>query len=105
MAQEIVVLITTPSVLIARKIGQNLVKERLAACTNIILRVDSIFKWKNRICREREVLMIIKTSSGRFQKIVKRVKQLHPYTVPEIIALPIIKGSESYLKWVRQMSR
>ncbi len=89
----------------ARKIGLALVEERLAACVNIIPRVESLFCWEGKICREREALMVVKTTSRRFEKMTKRVKQLHPYTVPEIIAVPIVKGSADYLKWVRDMTR
>jgi len=105
MSKYIVVLITGPSRSVVRKIGLKIVKEKLAACVNIVPRVESIFGWQGRICRESETLMIVKTTSARFQKLEKRVMELHPYTVPEIIALPILKGSKNYLKWVSQMTR
>lgn len=104
MSREIVILITTPSRSEAQKIGLALVKERLAACVNVVPRVDSVFCWQGKICREREALMIVKTTARRFVKLQKRVKQLHRYTVPEIIALPIINGSTDYLRWVREMT-
>jgi periplasmic divalent cation tolerance protein len=105
MAGEIVVLITTPSEKEAIKIGLSLVKEGLAACVNRIPRVESVFRWQGKICRQREALMVVKTTSKQFEKLSKRVKQLHTYTVPEIIALPIRLGSPQYLKWVREMSK
>jgi periplasmic divalent cation tolerance protein len=105
MAGELVVLITAPSGGKARGIGRKLVEERLAACVNVIPRVESVFIWKGRLCREREALMVVKTTGGRFRRLEARVKKLHPYTVPEIIAIPIRKGSADYLKWVREMTR
>lgn len=105
MTHTIVALITTPSAATARKISLCLVRERVAACVNILPGVESIYIWKNKLCREREALMVVKTTASRFGKLMRRVKQLHPYTVPEIIALPVRAGSESYLKWVRGMTR
>jgi periplasmic divalent cation tolerance protein len=105
MAKPVIVFITGPSVSVIRKIGLKLVKERLAACVNVIPRVDSIFYWEGKLCSEREALMVVKTTVVRFQKLMKRVKQLHPYTVPEIIALPIVKGSADYLNWIQKMTR
>ncbi len=105
MAKQVIVFITGPSTKVIRKIGLQLVKERLAACVNVISSVDSIFYWEGKICREREALMVVKTTTIRFQKLMQRVKQLHPYTVPEIIAMPIIKGSTDYLNWVQKMVR
>ena len=105
MAREVVILITCPSIKHARKIGAKLVEERLAACANLIPKVESLFRWKGKICREGESLMIVKTTQDRFTSLSRRVRQLHPYTVPEIIALPIVKGSRDYLLWVRDMTR
>ena len=105
MAKEIIVFITTPSLKDSRKIASALVSERLAACVNMIPGLESTFFWKGKICRERENLMVVKSTETRFSQVAKRVKQLHPYTVPEIIALPIVKGSKAYLKWVNEMTR
>lgn len=105
MPGEIVVLITTPAGRIATSMGRKLVEERLAACVNIVPRVESVFLWKGRICREKESLMILKTVRRRFKSLEKRVMQLHPYSVPEIISLPIRSGSAGYLKWVREATR
>ena len=105
MTKHIIVLITGPSNIVFRRIGLQLVKEKLAACVNIIPKVESIFHWQGKICKEREALMVVKTTAARYQRLMTRVKQLHPYTVPEIIALPITKGSADYLKWIRDMTR
>lgn len=96
----IVVFITTNSMEDAKKIGNALIQERLAACTNIISPIQSIFRWKGKTCDESEAVIIIKTRSDLFDKLQSRVKELHSYEVPEIIALPIIKGSKEYLQWV-----
>ncbi len=105
MPKEIVVLITAPSLREARAIGRKLVEEKLAACANIIPQVASIFSWQGKICRERESLMILKTQQSSFDRLVTRVKSLHSYSVPEVIALPIILGSKDYLRWIRNSTR
>ncbi|MEK6683711.1 MAG: divalent-cation tolerance protein CutA [Nitrospirota bacterium] len=105
MPKEIVVLITAPSLREARTIGRRLVEEKLAACANIIPRVASIFFWQGKIRQERESLLMIKTRQSCFDRLVKRVKSLHAYSVPEIIALPIIRGSKDYLEWIRKITR
>lgn len=105
MHKEIVVLITTPSSREAQTIGRKLVEEKLAACANIIPQVASLFSWQGKICREREFLVVLKTRQTCFDRLVKRVKSLHSYSVPEIIALPIIRGSKDYLRWIRNATR
>ncbi|HUK55936.1 MAG TPA: divalent-cation tolerance protein CutA [Nitrospiria bacterium] len=105
MANELVVLITAPSYREARAIGKRLVEEKLAACANIIPRVESVFFWQGRIRQERETLMILKTQRSVLERLMKRVKSLHSYSVPEIIALPIARGSKEYLRWVRETTR
>jgi len=101
LPREIIVLITTPSLREARAIGRKLVEEKLAACANIIPQLESLFSWKGKIRRERESLMVLKTTEACFARIEKRVKSLHSYSVPEIIAVPILRGSKDYLRWIR----
>ncbi|MEW6408529.1 MAG: divalent-cation tolerance protein CutA [Nitrospirota bacterium] len=96
----IVIFITTSNKEEAGKIANILIEERLAACVNIVERVRSIYRWKGEICDEAESLMVIKTKRGLFDKLSMRVKEVHSYTVPEIIALPIIEGSEEYMNWL-----
>lgn len=98
-------MITTPSLREAQTIGKKLVEEKLAACANIIPQVASLFSWQGKICRERESLMVLKTRQTCFNRLVKRVKYLHSYSVPEIIALPIVRGSQDYLQWIRKTTR
>jgi periplasmic divalent cation tolerance protein len=99
-ADKIVVLITTSSEEEARKIAKLLVNQRKAACVNIISRVDSLFWWKDKLDSARESLLLVKTKASLFPEIISLVKEIHSYEVPEIIALPIIAGSEDYLKWL-----
>jgi len=98
----IVILITTKNVREANRIAAKLVETKLIACANVIKDVHSIFRWKKKIEREKEVLLILKSKQGCFAKIVKTVKKYHSYDVPEIIALPIIGGSKDYLKWLQK---
>ncbi|MGR3219529.1 MAG: divalent-cation tolerance protein CutA [Candidatus Anammoxibacter sp.] len=98
--EYIVVLITTSSIDEAKKIGSSLINKNLAACTNIMPSVQSLFRWKGDVCDETEILIMAKTRLDLFDKLQAEVKELHSYEVPEIIALPIIKGNKDYLKWV-----
>jgi len=102
MTEYIIVLITGPSEEESARIGHALVGERLAACVNIIPAVRSIYRWEGRIEDEKEVLLIIKTKRGLFERLQKRVKELHSYSVPEIVALPLVEGDEAYLNWLGQ---
>ncbi|KUG20356.1 MAG: divalent-cation tolerance protein CutA [Methanomicrobiaceae archaeon] len=85
----------------AASIGKALVTEKLAACANIV-EVRSIFAWQNEICEEQEHLLIIKTQSALLDRITERIRELHTYDLPEIIALPIVAGYAPYLDWVQE---
>lgn len=97
--QYVVVLITTPADR-GQEIANFIIENRLGACVNIVPEVSSIYWWKGNIEKDRESLLIVKTSRARFSELKERVKEIHPYTVPEIIALPIIEGNEDYLIWI-----
>jgi len=101
---EIVVFITASSEEEAAKIAKALVESQLAGCVNIIKNIRSIYSWQGKIEDEPEVLMIAKTQKHLFDSLMKKVKELHSYTVPEIIALPIVEGSEDYLNWLREVT-
>ena len=105
MTGEIIVLITASSEGEAEKIGSALVDERLAACVNIVAGIRSLFFWKGKTRDEREVLLICKSRRQLLDRIVARVKSLHSYAVPEIIALPVIGGSAEYLSWMRDATK
>lgn len=98
-----VTLVTCGKAADAKRIARALVDERLAACVNIVPRVTSVYRWKGRRCEDRELLLVIKSRRDRSAALTRRVKQLHPYEVPEIIHLPIESGHRDYLRWVDEM--
>lgn len=96
------VLVTCGSLTEARRIARAVVTKRLAACANIVLSpVESIYRWKGKVEKAREFLMILKTTSKRLPALEREVKRLHSYDVPEFIALPITAGSSEYLRWLQ----
>lgn len=99
----ITVLVTASRREEAEKIARKLLDERVAACVNIVEGVRSLFWWQGKIDEASEVLMIIKTRLDLFEKVIEYVKMLHSYTVPEVIALPIIAGNAEYLKWIDEV--
>jgi periplasmic divalent cation tolerance protein len=99
-ADRIIAFITASSEEEAHKIAELLVKGKKAACVNIVPAVDSLFWWEGKTESARERLLLVKTKASLFPEIVEMVKGMHSYEVPEIIALPIIAGSEDYLKWL-----
>lgn len=96
----IVVYCTVPEKKIAKEITKILMKHKLAACVSIVDKVQSVFSWDGEICEEKEFLMMIKTRRANYGKIKLVIEDIHPYNVPEIIALPIVDCSEDYLKWL-----
>jgi periplasmic divalent cation tolerance protein len=96
------VFITVKSEKEGEKITSALLKEKLAACVNMIGGVKSSFRWKGQISTENEVLLIAKTKDMLFENLKKRVLELHSYEVPEIIATSILAGSEKYLEWIKK---
>ena len=98
----IVVLITVASREEADRIARRLVEDRLAACATIVPQVRSFFMWEQKLSQEDEVLLLVKSSRVRFVQLVAAVKRLHSYSVPEIIALPVVMGSADYLRWVAE---
>jgi periplasmic divalent cation tolerance protein len=97
----IVVLITVPPEK-AEELAGEIISGKLGACVNIVPEVNSIYWWKGKIERDKESLLVVKTSAEKFRELKERVKNLHPYTVPEIIALPIVAGNEDYLEWIEE---
>ncbi len=91
---------TVPNKKIAKDITKILMKHKLAACVNMIENVKSVFSWEGEVCEEKEILMLIKTRRTNYGKIKLVIEDLHTYSIPEIIALPIIDCSEDYLKWL-----
>lgn len=98
----VVVLITCPTKASARRLAEELVKRRAAACVNIVPSIDSVFRWQGRLERSREVLLVVKTTAAHFESLRRAVVRLHPYDVPEVIALPLVAGHRPYLQWVER---
>jgi periplasmic divalent cation tolerance protein len=100
-SEALLVLTTCPDEVAAERIARALVEAGLAACVSRMPGLRSTYRWKGRVEDEPEVLLLIKTVATRFQELEMRLKSLHPYEVPEIIAVPIAKGSLDYLSWLR----
>jgi periplasmic divalent cation tolerance protein len=98
----VIVFITTADAETAAAIGRALVEERLAACANLLGPIRSIYRWRGAVEEASEHLLLVKTQAGRYRALEARVKELHPYDVPEIIAVDIESGSLPYLDWVRE---
>jgi len=99
-AEALVVLVTAPSPEKAAELGRSLVSERLAACANVLPGIRSIYWWEGKVQDEPEALILLKTTRARFEALRDRVLALHPYQVPEVVALGIEAGSEKYLQWI-----
>src|SRR6266540_6964844 len=100
MTETLVVLVTTPTAERAAEIARALVTERLAACGNVIPALRSIYRWEGKIEDEAEALLVLKTTRARFEALRERILALHPYEVPEVLALPVEAGSAAYLAWI-----
>jgi periplasmic divalent cation tolerance protein len=96
----LVVLSTFPDVAAARTAAEALIGESLAACVNLLPGVESIYRWQGKVETGQEVLAVIKTTAERYPQMEKRLAELHPYDVPEIVAIPASDAAESYLNWV-----
>jgi len=101
---EVVVLVTASSEEEAARIGRGVVEDGLAACANILPGIRSVFRWQGKVSQEREHLLLLKTRGALFTPLAARVKALHSYQVPEIIALPIEQGWSDYLQWIREVT-
>ncbi len=99
------VLCTLPDNQSAQKMAETLVGEKLAACCNIVPKLTSVYFWQGKIQHDSEALMLIKTKESLYAKLEQRILELHPYEVPEVIALPVEKGSNAYLNWINQVVR
>ncbi|MCX5872422.1 MAG: divalent-cation tolerance protein CutA [Deltaproteobacteria bacterium] len=100
MESYIICLVTLDTYENAVKIASILVEEKIAACANIVSPIRSIYRWQGKICDENEILMMMKTRHSLFERLKNRVKELHPYDVPEIISVKISEGLSEYLRWI-----
>jgi periplasmic divalent cation tolerance protein len=98
----VVVLTTLPADADAAAFGRALVEERLAACVNLLPQMESIYRWEGQVERELERQVVIKTSRVRLVALWERVRDLHPYDVPEFVVLPIVDGNDAYLRWIAE---
>ena len=93
-------LVTAPDADTAAGLARQLVEERLVACANLVPAVRSIYRWEGAVADDSEVLLVLKTARDRLEQVAARVKDLHPYELPEVVALPIVGGSRDYLDWL-----
>ncbi|HEX5064565.1 MAG TPA: divalent-cation tolerance protein CutA [Myxococcota bacterium] len=106
MTSDVVaLLLTAPDEETGRRIARALVEERLAACVNVLPGVRSIYRWKGAVEEASEVMLVAKTRASRAAALAARVRALHPYELPEVLALPVTDGSQAYLRWVVAESR
>lgn len=96
------VLSTLPDRGAAERLAERLVEERLIACANLVPGVVSIYRWEGRVQREEEVVVVMKTPRSLVERLFRRVSELHPYEVPELVSLPAGEVSNAYCRWVRQ---
>jgi periplasmic divalent cation tolerance protein len=102
---HIVTLCTVPDRKTGETIAAALVEERLAACVNLVPGLSSTYRWKGKVEQAAECLLIIKTGVSRFDVLKRRIQELHPNELPEIIALPIIHGDRAYLDWITESTK
>ncbi len=103
--EHLLVLTTCPGSITAKQIAQDLVANDVAACVNIVPGLTSYFKWSKKVESDEELLLLIKTTSERLPAVMKRIKSLHPYELPEIIAVSIKDGLKEYLRWIEESTK
>ena len=103
MAEEtILVLSTFPDADTARRVARTVIEEKLAACANLLPPVESIYRWKGEIETANEILVLIKSTTWKYQLLEAKIRELHPYEVPEIISFRADSGLADYLRWIDQ---
>ncbi|HEY7516060.1 MAG TPA: divalent-cation tolerance protein CutA [Vicinamibacteria bacterium] len=105
MSERLLVLTTVARAEDAERIAEELVVRRLAACVNVLPGVRSIYRWKGAVERDEERLLLVKTRADRYEALREALLALHPYEVPELVAVPIERGSEAYLRWLDESVR
>jgi len=98
---EIVIILTNlPDRASALKLAGELVEQRLAACVNVLAECSSVYRWEGRIKSATEVTVLVKTRAQRYDEVEAEIRRLHPYELPEIVAVPVVRGLDEYLEWV-----
>ena len=105
MTSAIVVLVTAPDARTAKRLAEALVGERLAACVTALPGAASTYRWKGKVERAKETVLVIKTRKSLAKRLERRVRELHPYEVPEFLAIPVAAGGRSYLEWIGESTR
>lgn len=105
MTDAMLVLTTLPSAEAAAELAKAVVGEKLAACANLLPAVRSIYRWQGRVQDESEVLVLFKTRQEHFERLKARLLELHPYEIPEVLAVPVEQGYQAYLDWLGQETR
>ena len=100
--QPLVVLVTAPSEAVGLDLGRTLVDEHLAACVNVVPGLTSVYLWEGRREETAEALLLIKTRPEGYAALQRRILELHPYSVPEVLGLPVVEGAPDYVQWVRE---
>ena len=101
----VIVMTTMPADADSTAFAQTLVEARLAACVNVLAPMESVYRWEGKVDQERERQLIIKTSRSRLAALWERIRDLHPYDVPEFIVVPVVEGNDAYLRWVGESTR
>lgn len=105
MSDVVAGLVTGPDREQLVRLGRALVEERLIACLNVVDRVTSVYRWEGEVCEEAEALGILKTTLARSDAVERRIRELHPYEVPEVLFVPVAVGSPPYVDWVSEQVR
>ncbi len=100
MSETLIVLTNCPDAATAQRIARSLVEQRLAACVNQLAPVQSVYRWEGAVEEAAEIPLLIKTTRERYPELESAIRSLHPYSVPEIVAVPVVAGYSAYLRWV-----
>ena len=102
MTQAWIVYVTAPTRKEAERISRTLVREKLSACVSLVPGISSRYRWQGRIEQAKEILLIIKTTPRRYSALEKRIRSLHSYSVPEILAVSVVDGNPDYIQWLKK---